>query len=83
MLIAENYNFPDRVKTVSVRILEEHTRYCEMLAEAFVYKANGDTEKAVAAMEAMNVEMSKREPYLERYLDHELALRKLTLAAKV
>ena len=82
-LIAENYNFPDRVKTVSVRILEEHARYCELLAEAFTYKANGDTEKAVAAMEAMNAEMSKREPYLERYLDHELALRKLTLAAKV
>ena len=80
-LIEANYNSPDRVKTVSVRLLEEHASYCQMLADTFICKANGDNENAKAMMEKLSAEMNKREIYLERYFDHELGIRKLALNA--
>ena len=46
-----------------------------------ICKANGDNENAKATMNKLSDEMSKREIYLERYFDHELAIRKLTINA--
>lgn len=76
-LISENYNSPDRIRTASVRILEEYADYCDMLAEVFINKAGGDTEKAKEAFEVMVNKLNLREPYIERYFDHAQAVEQL------
>lgn len=73
-LISENRDFPERVKTVSVRLLEEHAAYVEGLARAFAFKADGEKEKAVEALAELHAYMNGREFYLEPYFDHQLGL---------
>ena len=80
-LIKAHYDSPDRVKTASVRILEEHSYYFGLLTKAFAYKADGDNEKAAECVERLAEEMEKKEIYLERYFEHFLAtynMRRLT-----
>ena len=68
-LIRSHYNSPDRVKTASVRVLEHHADFCDMLAKAFAYKADGLHREALIAFNELVDEMSRREIYLETFFD--------------
>ncbi len=66
--------FEERVRTKSVRLLEEHADYFELLAKAFEYKANGDKEKIKAAYDALEAHLNSREVYIEKYFEHYIAM---------
>ena len=65
-----------RLAAVSVEILRRHTTLCDLLAETFSYKANGEDEKATAAATRMIDEMNLHEVYIERYYDYYLTVRR-------
>ena len=77
-LIREHYNSPIRLRTASVRILEEHARYAELYADALYSKAVGDDDEAIEKVDEMMRELSAREPLTELYFDYELATRYIT-----
>ena len=68
-LIESHYNSDDRVKTVSVRLLEEHAKHFPLLANAFAYKADNEKEKALEAFFALSRQLREREVYYEKYFD--------------
>ena len=72
-LIQEHYNMPYRVQTVSVRLLELHALFCELLSDAMTEKAKGNDDKAWELYEIMKAEMGKRECYFQTCYDHGLA----------
>ena len=72
-LIKRYYNYDKRVRTVSIRLLEHHADWAEMLAEAMIEKANGRDEAADGIFRSLRLEFGKRERYIERYYDHGLA----------
>ena len=72
-LIEKHYNSDLRVRTVSVRLLERHARYCRLLSDALIPKALGKDGEASAAFEKMKSEMGKEEKYIEALYDHGLA----------
>lgn len=49
-IIKENYNFPIRVRTALVRLLEYHAEYAELLAKALAFKADGKDAEASKIM---------------------------------
>jgi len=69
-LIKKYYNSVDRIKTISVRILEHHNEYIRMLADALCKKAVGDEDEAAALFAKLRVEFGKHELAIERYYDH-------------
>jgi hypothetical protein len=69
-LIAENYNSDYRVRTVSVRLLEFHADYVEMLTEVLKEKCVGNDAAAIEKYERMKAECGKREIEFERWYDH-------------
>ena len=71
-LIAEHYNSEYRVRTVSVRLLEFHTKYSEMLADVLIEKAVGNDNMANEKMQKMVAEIGKYELAFERWFDHAL-----------
>lgn len=71
-LIKKNYNMPHRLGTYSVRLLELHADYSEMLADVLIPKAAGDDAEAERRFKKMREEMGKREVYFERTYDHHL-----------
>ena len=71
-LIEKNYNMPYRMGTYSVRLLELHADYADMLTDVFVAKAAGDDEEADKRYKILNDEMSRREVYFETCYDHAL-----------
>lgn len=71
-LIAKNYNMPYRMGTYSVRLLELHADYADMLTDVFVAKAAGDDNVADERYKKLTDEMSKREIYFETCYDHPL-----------
>ena len=72
-LIKQHYNSKYRVQTVSVRILELHADYAEMLSRALAAKALGDDDEAMRLYNTLRKEIGKREVAFERYYDHTLA----------
>ena len=72
-LIKEHYNSSDRIKTVSVRLLEMHADYFELLARTFAYKADGDNENAVKSYEELEAHINATEIYTEKYFEHYIA----------
>lgn len=72
-LIGSHYNSDDRIKTVSVRILEEHVGYMEQLAKVFALNADGEKERALEAFKEFQAFIDSREIYTEPYFDHQLA----------
>ena len=72
-LIKKYYNGEERVQTVSVRILEHHAVFAEMLADALARKAVGDDAAARELYVRMRLEMGRREAEIEPYYDHGLA----------
>lgn len=81
-LIESHYNSDDRIKTVSVRILEEHAGYIEQLAKVFSLRADGEKEKALEAFDELQAYINSREIYTEPYFDHNLASDHLKKALK-
>ena len=72
-LIKKYYNSDQRVRTVSVRLLEHHADWADMMADAMIEKANGRDDRANEILESLRLEFGKREKYIERYYDHGLA----------
>ncbi|MBO5868548.1 MAG: DUF4838 domain-containing protein, partial [Oscillospiraceae bacterium] len=72
-LIQKHYNYPYRVQTVSVRLLELHALFCDLLADALVEKAAGNDDKAMELFEVMKTEIGKYECYFQTCYDHGLA----------
>ena len=81
-LIRAHYNSDFRVRTVSVRLLEFHALYADMLADMLIAKASGDDEGAVELMEKMKAECGKYELMFERWYDHGLYFFFIQLLAK-
>ena len=69
-LIKANYNSDYRVRTVSVRLLEFHADYAEMLADTLCEKCVGNDAAAMERFEHMKLECGKREAEFERWYDH-------------
>lgn len=76
-LIKSHYNSDYRLRTVSVRLLEYHAEYAELLAEAMIPKCLGDDEGAKEKFEALIDVMGKHEQAIEMYYDHCLAVNAL------
>ena len=81
-LIAEHYNSDYRVRTVSVRLLEFHALYAEMLSDALVEKAVGNDEEAAALIRKMRAECGKLEVYFERWYDQYMSFYRLNSIEK-
>jgi len=81
-LISEHYNSDFRVRTVAVRLLEFHTLYAKMFADALVYKAQGDDENALRILEEMKAECGKYELAFERWYDHGMFLEHINTIMK-
>ncbi len=69
-LIESHYNSDFRVRTLSVRLLEFHADYAEMLADALVEKCVGNDEAALEKYEKMKAACGARELAFERWYDH-------------
>ena len=76
-LVERNYNSEFRVQTVSVRLIEKHMKYAELLADAMVAKALGEDDEADGLYKKMCLECGKFEAEIERWYDHGLAFRSL------
>lgn len=75
-LIAAEDGRKSRLCAVSLTILGEHADYCDLLADAFICKADGDDDGAARACNAFVDRMNARERYIERYYEHYLAVRR-------
>ena len=71
-LIKEHYNSDYRLRTVSVRLLEKHAHFAEMLSDALYEKTQGNDEGAMELYEKMRVEFGKYETEIESYFDQNL-----------
>ena len=67
--IKQNYTSPVRVRTVSIRLLEDHADFCSLLCDALLEKCVGNNEKAGELYHSFRVEFGKREVAIERYYD--------------
>ena len=72
-LIREHYNMPYRVQTCSVRLLEMHAKYAQMLAEALIPKTQGNDDEADRLFLKMRTEIGKQEVFFQTCYDHHLA----------
>ena len=68
-LISEHYNSDYRVRTVSVRLLDEHAEYVSRLARTLYFKAINDDESALREAPDVLEFISAREPFTDRYFD--------------
>ena len=71
-LIESHYNSEYRIRTVSVRLLEIHARFVEMLAEALGEKCIGNNDAATELFRKTRVEIGKEEARIETFFDHGL-----------
>ena len=71
-------NTPIRTRVLSAKLLAYHAEYCNLLADALVYKALGEEDKAIAEFDKVRAHMSKNEAYLELYFDFYQAIQRLS-----
>ena len=71
-LIKEHYNADYRVGTVSVRLLEYYAEYCDLLADAYIPKAQGNDALALERFNHLVERMGRHEVAIEKYFDHTL-----------
>ena len=69
-LIAEYYNFPHRLGTATVRLMEYVLDYAAGIAKALLKKVEGDEEQAAALYHKLRVQFGKKEIAIEKYYDH-------------
>jgi len=77
-LIQDHYNMPYRVQTFSVRLLEFHAYYCELLAEALTAKCLGKDDEADALFAEMKQKCGAKEAYFQTCYDHDFFFYALT-----
>jgi len=68
-LIKAHYNSEVRVRTVSVRLLEHHAAFCDLLSDLMVEKVLGDDEAADRCYETLRIEFGKHEVEILPYYD--------------
>ena len=71
-LVADHYNSEYRIRTYSVRLLEFHIMYAELLADAIIAKAKGDDDTADKLYAKMAEETGKFELAFQNCYDHGL-----------
>ena len=76
-LIRENYNHPYRVTTFSVRVLEMHAEYCNLISDALMFKANGMDKSAWEKFDLFCNTIGKYEAEFQTVYDHGLAMNSL------
>lgn len=76
-LIQSHYNSDCRLRTVSVRLLEYHAEFANLLAEAMIPKCLGDDEEARKKLDVLVDRMGRHEQAIEMYYDHCLAVNAL------
>ncbi|MBO5316169.1 MAG: DUF4838 domain-containing protein [Clostridia bacterium] len=69
-LIKAHYNSDMRVQTFSVRLLEMHADFCDMLSDALAEKCVGNDKEALDCYEKFRVEMGRRECEFALVYDH-------------
>ena len=69
-LISSHYNSENRIETVSVRLLEDHTDLCKYLVNVLKNKCVGRDAEAMAEFEKFTEEFGAREARIEGYYDH-------------
>ncbi|MBQ6876577.1 MAG: DUF4838 domain-containing protein, partial [Lachnospiraceae bacterium] len=69
-LIKANYNSEYRVRTVSMRLLERHAEFCDLISDWMAAKARGDLEEAMRLYNVARVECGRFEVEFEEYFDH-------------
>ena len=67
-----------RPHVVSARLLAYHAEYCNLLADALVYKALGQESKAIEVYENVRAYMSAAEAFLEPYHDFYQAFQRIS-----
>ena len=72
-LIHTHYNSEDRIKTVSVRLLEEHAKHFDLLAKVFSYKADNEVDKALEEFDKLVKLLCEREVYYQKYFDYPIS----------
>ena len=72
-LIKEHYNSDYRIRTVSVRLLEKHADFADLLADALIPKAQGNDDEADVLYAKMAREFGKEEAAIQTCYDHGLA----------
>ena len=68
---------PFRVQTVAVRLLTEHAAFCRGLADALALKCVGKDAEAKQSFKEFMTAFGAREPAMERYYDHFMAVNAL------
>lgn len=68
-LIKANHKYDYRVRTVSLRLLEYHADFCDLIADWMTAKAEGEDEKANELLEKARRESGRREIEFEKYFD--------------
>ena len=71
-LIKEHYDSDYRIRTVSVRLLEKHADFCELVADWMAAKARGELDKAMELFNKAQIESGKIETEYEKYFDHSI-----------
>ncbi|MBE6596207.1 MAG: DUF4838 domain-containing protein [Ruminococcaceae bacterium] len=69
-LISSHYNSAQRVQTASVRILEKHVIYSELLLDALMSKAAGDDDAALEKYKSLIKRFGREEVFVDRFYDH-------------
>ncbi len=72
-LATEYARRPERVQTVSMRLLYLHAEYCELFARFMMESAVGNDEKIGTALQAFLETFGRHEFEIERYFDFGLA----------
>jgi len=81
-LVKSLYKADYRVRTVSLRLLEYHIEYAELLAEAYIPKAEGKDTEAFEKYKMLVDTMAKHEEKIEKYYDHCLMANALAVVFK-
>lgn len=69
-IIRKNYNSDYRLRTVSVRLMEYHTEFCELTADWMIAKANGESkERTQTLFDRFKKVFGAHEPEIELYFD--------------
>ena len=82
-LVHSHYDSPYRVMTVSVRLLEAHADFCEMLAKWMIAKASGFDSEAASLFQKFRVQVGKIELRFRKYYDHTLFFNEYLNAQKL
>jgi len=81
-LAKKNSIMPNRPQTVAYQILNRHAEYCQILADVFIEKANGNNKYALEMFTQRFRDFGKYDYEMERYLDFGLAVRTLEVVVK-